>query len=442
MKWTSEVRAEIGRYAATTTTAAALKQYQLTYPTLSKQTAHELKKAYLKEKEVTNKEVTILKSRKCGQPKLLPEYIMAKTIQTVKALHLKGAPVSSPVINATAKDVVVVQDRCLLTEYGGHLVFSDQWVRNILNEIMQTEKNMVRKIATTSKVPVSPGMLKEEKFTFQRKIQELVTWHKIPKELITNFDQTSLSYITIGNTTLEFSGVQSVTVEGKGKGKQITGTFSITVASKFLSLKLIYPGKIQRCHPKGIPFPDEFDVTHSKNHWSNETLAIQHLDNIIIPYFEVIREEPGLLENRKCLLTYNVFKVQTTEMYREHLDENNIAYVQVPPNLTHIFQPLVLNVNAFTKSFLKSRSHKWYTKEVTNGLNKGKNVHQIDIDTKLSKMKPIHARWLISLYEKLRNSNKIIKSAFENALVMEAIDNKEIPDEDPFKPLSVLKHIL
>ena len=61
---------------------------------------------------------------------------------------------------------------------------------------------------------------------------------------------------------------------------------------------------------------------------------------------------------------------------------NNIAYAQVPPNLTHIFQPLDFNVNAFVKSFLKSRFQEWCTKEVTNGLNKGKNVHQIDIDNK------------------------------------------------------------
>ena len=191
----------------------------------------------------------------------------------------------------------------------------------------------------------------------------------------------------------------------------------------------------------GISFPDGFDVTHSKNHWSNETLTIQQLDNIIIPYFEVIREEPGLPEDQKCLLIY-VFKAQITDKYRKHLDKNNIAHVQVPPNLTLISQPLDLNVNAFAKSFLKSRFQEWYAKEVTNGLNKGVNVHQIDIDTKLSKIKSIRARWLISLYKKLWNSGKMIKSAFKNASMVGAIDNKEIPDEDPLKHSSEYKHIL
>ena len=75
---------------------------------------------------MTNKEVTVLKSRKRGRPKLLSEDITAKTIQTVKALHLKGALVSSAVINGIAEGVIVVKDQCLLTEYEGYLAFIDQ----------------------------------------------------------------------------------------------------------------------------------------------------------------------------------------------------------------------------------------------------------------------------------------------------------------------------
>ena len=53
-----------------------------------------------------------------------------------------------------------------------------------------------------------------------------------------------------------------------------------------------------------------------------------------------------------------------------------------------------------------------------------------------TQMKPTHARWLISLYDKLRNSGEMIESIFENASIMEAIDNKDIPNEDTFKHLS------
>ena len=148
----------------------------------------------------------------------------------------------------------------------------------------------------------------------------------------------------------------------------------------------------------------------------------------------MIRKELGLSENLKCLLIYDVFKAQRADKHREHFDKNNIAYVQVLPILTHHFQSLNVSVNGFTKSSLKSGFQDWYAKEVTNGLNKGKNVHQIDIDTKLSKMKQIHAQWLISLYNKLRNSGKMIKSAFQNVSIMEVIGNKEISDDDRLNP--------
>ena len=81
---------------------------------------------------------------------------------------------------------------------------------------------MVRRMATTSKVPIAPGLLREEKYTFQKKISDLVKWHNIHPDLVSNFDQTPLSYIIVGNTTLEFEGATSVPVKGKGKSKQIT----------------------------------------------------------------------------------------------------------------------------------------------------------------------------------------------------------------------------
>ena len=117
------MRAKIGYYAVATTTAVAVKRYQLTYRTLSK--------AYLKEKEATNKEVTVMRSKTRGRPKLLSEDIMAKTIQTVEAVRLNAAQVSSAVINAIVKGVAMAENRCLVLKYEGHLCFSYHWARNL-----------------------------------------------------------------------------------------------------------------------------------------------------------------------------------------------------------------------------------------------------------------------------------------------------------------------
>ena len=268
----SQQRAEIGRYASTHGVTAAVRHYQGKYPQLKKQTVFEFKTSYQKQTKDTGKEVHKLATKKRGTPKLLPEKVMEKTVTLIKALRLKGAPVNVNVISAVAKGIMMTNDCTLLIEHGGYLSFSKQWGRNILNEVARTERKMVRGTATTSKVPTAPGLLREEKYTFQKidkvikTIHELIKWHNIPPDLVLNFDQTLLSYITVGNTTLEFEGTTSVPVKGKGKSKKITRTFTISASGKFLLMQLIYVTKTERCHPQGIKFPSEFNATHSENH--------------------------------------------------------------------------------------------------------------------------------------------------------------------------------
>ena len=93
---------------------------------------------------------------------------------------------------------------------------------------------MCQRKATTEKTPIAPGLLTEAKLHFQRKIKQIETWHNIPDELILNFDQTPLSYICSQNHTLHFLGAENVPLVGKGKTKQITGTFTCTKSGLFL----------------------------------------------------------------------------------------------------------------------------------------------------------------------------------------------------------------
>ena len=78
---------------------------------------------------------------------------MKKAIQKIKALRLKGTPICYNVINATAKGIVVANDRTMLVVTGGHLKFTDNWARNVLNKVQRSEKKMVKRTATTSKIP-------------------------------------------------------------------------------------------------------------------------------------------------------------------------------------------------------------------------------------------------------------------------------------------------
>ena len=150
-----------------------------------------------------------------------------------------------------------------------------------------------------------------------------------------------------------------------------------------------------------------------------------------------MKEELGLPKDQKSLLIYDVFKGQTTKRYTDFLLENDLAHVHVLANLTHIFQPLDINVNGVAKGFLKDQFQKWYTGEIQRQMDNGKGVYEVDVDTQLSRMKPIHARWVISCAIPTSNSEKVIENGFRAATITEALDpQKDFVDENPFKYLT------
>ena len=72
---------------------------------------------------------------------------------------------------------------------------------------------------------------------------------------------------------------------------------------------------------------------------SNKSLILTSLIN-----------ELGLPVDQKALLTWDVFRGQTTDHVAPLLDSLNIKVVKVPANMTHFFQPLDLTVNGFAKN--------------------------------------------------------------------------------------------
>ena len=50
-------------------------------------------------------------------------------------------------------------------------------------------------------------------------------------------------------------------------------------------------------------------------------------------------------------------------------------------------------------------------------------------------MKPVHARWVISLYDKFRNDPKMVIKAFDMAFLTEAMQMDNLDGEDQFSVL-------
>ena len=167
------------------------------------------------------------------------------------------------------------------------------------------------RMATTSKISVAPGLLQEAKLCFQRKLK-LCNQHTVrPKISFSIF--TKPHYLTsVPQPTPSMTKGQRVfhCMAGKGKKKQIAGTVIATMSGFFLLVQLIYKGKTNRCVPKGIAFPEKFNLTFTPNHLSNEDKVIEHLEKIVFPFVSEKREELSLPGNQKAVLIFDVFKLR------------------------------------------------------------------------------------------------------------------------------------
>ena len=326
---------------------------------------------------------------------------MKKTIETIQALRLQGAPVTAAMINAVAKGIVMASDRTILVEHRGYLGVSRDWGRNVLYRMEREGKKMAVRIATTEKIPVAPGLLKEAKLSFQGKIKTVQAMHRVPEDLILSLDQAPLSYVFSAGHTLHEKEAKSVPLVGKGKKKQITGTFTVTMSGIFLPMQLIYEGKTPRCLPQGISFPDNFNLTFTPNHWSNEDKVIEHLEKVVFPFIVEKRKECSPPDEQKAILVFDLFKGQKTERVHHLIADDNCFCVFVRANISNYFQPLDLTVNGPAKPFLKGKFQEWYAREIAKQVDKGIDVYSIDVSTKLTVMKPIHAHWLVGLYDHL-----------------------------------------
>ena len=70
---------------------------------------------------------------------------------------------------------------------------------------------------------------------------------------------------------------------GLGDKRQITVLLAVAMDSTMLAPQIIYARKSDRCLPRGLRFPDDWDIAFTENHWSNEQSMLRYVKNVIIP---------------------------------------------------------------------------------------------------------------------------------------------------------------
>ena len=353
--YTEKDRFSIGKNASIYGTAYVVRKWKKAYPHINESTVRGFKKRYealirdenRKKKPHTNAIV----NRPRGRPCLLGNKIDLLVQKYLKATRYKGGVVNTMVAIGTAKALI---KRYPLLEKD-HIEFGKPWAQSLFRRI-----GFVRRMKTTGKVCIPFGAQKEAELKFLHQIVKNVEKHQIPSNLVINFDQTPSKYVQISAMTMDKRGVSNVPVAGINDKRSITATFSITLDNKFLPMQLIYQGKTDQSLPK-VKFPNGFSLSANESHYSNEKESLKFLEEIILPYVQAEREKLGIVD-QKALLIFDVFRGQTTDKVLKVLEDNDILATKVPPNMTHLFQPLDLTVNKVAKDFTKNKFSEWFSR--------------------------------------------------------------------------------
>ena len=125
-----------------------------------------------------------------------------------------------------------------------------------------------------------------------------------------------------------------------------------------------------------------------------------------------------------------MFRGQKTAKVSKKLVSLNIAIV--PANVTHFFQPLNLTVNKEAKRFIKFTT--WYSDEVKQQIESGGDCTDINVDLRLTVLKPLHTVWLVDLYNHLSSPVSVghIAKRLEKAGISGLLDGQtDLLPEDP-----------
>ena len=428
----------IGKDASIYGPSSATRKWKTTYPNLNESTVRGFRKRYetqINDARCKNKspqKVIVNKLR--GRPCLLGDKIDQLVQNYLKATRYKGGVVNSLVATATAK--------ALLKRYPrlekGSLKIERSWAQSLFRRM-----GFVRRIKTTGKVHIPAGAQKEAELKFLNQIVNQVEKYQIPPSLIINFDQTPSKYVQVSSITMAKRGETNVPIAGVNDKRSITATFSITFDNKFLPMQLIYKGKTNQSLPK-IDFPDNFSLSANPTHYSNEVEALKFIDEIILPYVQTQREKLGC-EDQTDLLIFDVFRGQTTDKVFKVLEDNHILVTKIPANMTHLFQPLDLTVNKAAKDFTKQKFSDWFTSQINTGLDNGRELDDIEIDYRLSVLKPLHAKWLISFYNYMTTTKgqEVISNGWKRSGIFDAISlgSTTLPPLDPFGDICPLMEV-
>ena len=184
----------------------------------------------------------------------------------IKDVQAAGTPIDTTVVMASGEAIVRRSDKMLLKENDGPIDITKSWAKPLLSRIGYVK----RKACSTAKVePLQYEEQKGQYLYFRHNGRERCQACR----LFGTRRQIANHYCDLCNTKWIFSAFPS-----------------------------IYQGKT----PAGLPgysFPEDWNVTYTPNHWSNEEKTQEYTTKVILPYIKGNCSELKLQDDQPALVS-------------------------------------------------------------------------------------------------------------------------------------------
>ncbi len=408
-------RNKVAKFALANSNPKAAKKFGVPLTTVKTWRSQILKKIRLGGSAVDVSMVSI-RTLPQGRPTLLPPDFDATVLRYIRRMRIQGSCISWKTVAGLGRGILEAEQPSLLKQFGGSIELDYSWAQSILRRVDFVRRKVTK---TAQKLPIN---FEEKKSAFLFSVCAKVQQHQIPSALVLNWDQTGISMIPDNKFTLAPKGCKDVAVIGQDDKRQITVGVTCSLTGELLPFQVIYEGTTNKCHPN-VDFPESWNVTHTKSHWSNSGTMLEWAEKVLIPYRLRILDQYELSPDQMGLLILDNHASHNDPDFLDYLAQNCFVAFKLPPNCTGELQPLDLSFNVSLKRAMRDELITYQAQKFREQIRNAEE--NLRMDLRLSEIKPQHAKWLIRSFDLLKDRPQIIKNGWKQAGIVEALLQKE-----------------
>ncbi|KAF6217308.1 hypothetical protein GE061_001662 [Apolygus lucorum] len=295
--------------------------------------------------------------RRMGPHSILSETEEKALVKWIKLMSEKGFPSTPAMLLASVQHAMHMMDRPNPFKNGkpGRKWFKAFMRRNPSVSVRQAE-NLTTSRARVTKEQVQTWFQEIEKYLAARNIFEIL---KNPARVF-NGDETGFFLSPKGQRVLAERGSKSVYMTANADEKEcLTVLITANAAGEQAPPMVVF--SYERV-PADIAasVPEEWGIGKSPNGWMTRATFYEYFTTIFEPWLEskgIPRPVIFFVDGHSSHLNYHL---------SDFCDKSQIILVSLPPNTTHIMQPMDVSVFSALKAAWKSAVHDWRLNHISS----------------------------------------------------------------------------